>query len=39
MFAFIPCETVKVSQDDQTSNILTMIQKPFLDEWNRIKKF
>ena len=27
MFAFIPCETVKVSQ------------KPFLDEWNRIKKF
>ena len=38
MFAFIPCETVKVSEDDQISNI-NMIYKSFLDEWIRIKKF
>ena len=36
MFAFIPCETVLSRWSNSNIN---MIPKPFLDEWNRIKKF
>ena len=37
-FVFIHCKAVKVSQNDQNSNV-KMIYKCFLDEWKRIKKF
>ena len=38
MFAFIPCETVKVSQNDQIQ-MQTWFTSFFFDEWMRIKKF
>ena len=38
MFAFIPCETCE-SQSRWSNLNINMIQKPFLDEWNRMKNF
>ena len=38
MFAFIPCETVKVSQDDQI-RIWTWFRSRFLMNWTELRSF